>query len=367
MTDNLGRMRRHRRPIFFLVLIATLGANICLSASRSSFFETGACLAAVVGSALVFALSWKGTCALLQWPCRFTGRQLIICFTVVVVALATCSSCVVVVFPRIRRAYDHWRLVSHDGIRQRLSVVPVDLTLPAACDGVELSTGYASMSIPADWKVRIRQKEAVVQLQCYDGTSVALLPPRIMQQPLDVYLSGIRVADDERSRLLRDIAADPFSWHLGVLNVGPKSICSVLVMSDGEWLRYRRQTLDKALAPDIDNGAGVFSTKHVRGVVGFGRNANPGWMTATILSTERPIAQTLCILSPSAEQSRSRLLSLIATYRFISDLPAERTMLGSLIRHNVERDARFVAEDSQSSQKKNELSPNRSEASTNPL
>jgi hypothetical protein len=366
LTNRLGWLRRNRRPVLFLVLVVMLGANILFSRSHSDSVDTGICLAVVVGSALALALLWKGTRAVLRRPCHFTVRQLMICVTVAAVLLAVYSIWVVFLCPRVGRAYDNWRLVNREAFRRRLSVLPVTVTLPTGCDGIELSTGYSSMTIPAEWGSRIRQQETVIQLLCYDGARLVFLTPRVIGPTRDVYVSDIRVAEELRSQLLRDMAADPFSWNLEVLNVGPKGIWSVLAMSDGEWLRYRRQTLDKAFDPDIDNGVGVFNTKHVRGVVRFGHADDPGSMSATLLSTDRPIAQTVRILSPSAEQSRSKLLSLIATYRFISDPPAERAALKTLIRNNLEHDTRFDADDPSNRMKQFELHTNRRQAGGKP-
>jgi hypothetical protein len=366
LTNRLGSLRRNRRPVLFLVLAAMLGANILFSRSHSDSVDTGICLAVVVGSAVVLNFLWKGTRAVLRRPCHFTVRQLMICVTVVAVLLAVYSNWVVFLLPRVERAYDNWRLVNRDGFRQRLSILPATVTLPTGCDGVELSTGYASMKIPAEWRGRIRQQETVVQLRCHDGASLVFLTPRVIEPPSEGYISGIRVAQELRSQLLREMAADPLSWELEVLNVGPKSIWSVLAMSDGEWLRYRRQTLDKAFDPDIDNGVGVFRTKHVRGVVRFGHADDPGSMSATLLSTDRPIGQAVYILSPSAEQSRSKLLALIATYQFISDPPAERAALKTLIRHNLEHDTRFDVEDPSNPMERFELHTNRRQARGKP-
>jgi hypothetical protein len=326
LTNRLGWLRRYRRPILFLVLVAMLGANLLFSRSRSDSVYTGICLAAVVGSSLALALLWKGTRAVLRRPCHFTVRQLMVFVGLIAVGLAVCVNYVDVVHPRIKRACTYWRFTSDDSRRQRLKLAPFPLTVPMTSDGVELSTGYASMTIPAGWSVSIlgRRPEAkIVVLESSDGDGFRLWTPITWTEYSELLVQGCGLSDDEGSWLMREIAADPFSWEVEAVDVETKSIWNVFAMSRNEFFRHRLQLMRKLDHSGIESGAGVFSAAHVRGMVRFGRDGKPGSLTATIFSTERPIVQYIDASFASKQEAMERFLNLIATYRYILGLPTE--------------------------------------------
>ena len=133
-----------------------------------------------------------------------------------------------------------------------------------------------------------------------------------------------------------------FSWRMETANLRPKGVWEVFAMSDAEFHRYRVQSVDKAWNVFNDNGIGVFEAQHVRGLIRFGRLAKPEEISAEVFSNEKPTSQGILVSSASLEESRIRLITLLAAFRYTANVPDDDAELERLIRRDLEKDSRFV-------------------------